>query len=169
MFLRWLLSRTFALLLPLTVIATVYLYLYPVFNGCAFPLPQSTSRSSEQQLYHNSVINTLLQHLGVSTSDSNSQPAIFRLLVLADPQLEGDTSLPLPEYELYPRIQTHWRAIQEAIGNASTSPLLDEDVLSNITTGLQQTQMRTRRAGVRTAHPNSHGQTHAQNAPSAPR
>ncbi|KAJ5406479.1 hypothetical protein N7465_007763 [Penicillium sp. CMV-2018d] len=137
MSLRWLLSRTFALLLPLTVTATVYLYLYPVFNGCAFPLPQSVSQSNEKQLYHNSVINTLFQHLGVSTSDSNSQPAIFRLLVLADPQLEGDSSLPFPEYELYPRVQTHWRAIQEAIGNASTSPLLNEDVLSNITTGLQ--------------------------------
>ncbi|CAI7581623.1 unnamed protein product [Penicillium glandicola] len=125
---RWLLSRTFALLLPLTVTATVYLYLYPVFNGCAFPLPQSTFQS---------MINTLLQHLGVSTSDTNSQPAIFRLLVLADPQLEGDSSLPFPEYELYPRMQTHWRAIQEAIGSASTSPLLNENVLSNITTGLQ--------------------------------
>ncbi|KGO39038.1 hypothetical protein PEX1_093250 [Penicillium expansum] len=137
MSLRWLLSRTFALLLPLTVTATIYLYLYPVFNGCAFPLPQSVSQASEKQLYHNSVINTLFQHLGVSPSDSNSQPAIFRLLVLADPQLEGDTSLPFPEYELYPRMQTHWCAIQEAIGNASTSPLLNEDVLSNITTGLR--------------------------------
>ncbi|KAJ5846555.1 hypothetical protein N7534_010224 [Penicillium rubens] len=137
MSLRWLLSRTFAHLLPITVIATVYLYLYPVLNGCAFPLPQSVSHSSEKQLYRNSVINTLFQHLGVSTSDTNGQPAIFRLLVLADPQLEGDSSLPFPEYELYPRMQTHWRAVQEAIGNSSTSPLLNEDVLSNITTGLQ--------------------------------
>ncbi|OQE07513.1 hypothetical protein PENVUL_c013G02490 [Penicillium vulpinum] len=150
---RWLLCRTFALLLPLTVTVTVYLYLYPVFNGCAFPLPQSASRSTEKHIYQNPLINTLFQHLGVSTSDTNSQPAIFRLLVLADPQLEGDSSLPFPEYELYPRIQTHWRAVQEAIGNSSTSPLLNEDVLSNITTGLKTLAIedipRTFKAGLK--------------------
>ncbi|KAJ5468371.1 hypothetical protein N7475_006123 [Penicillium sp. IBT 31633x] len=137
MFPRWLLSRILALLFPLAVTATVYLYLYPIFNGCAFPLPQSVPQTSEKRsLGNNAVINTALQHLGVSTSEA-SQPAIFRLLVLADPQLEGDTSLPFPEYELFPRIQTHWRAVEEAIGNATTLPMLNQDVLSNITTGLR--------------------------------
>jgi hypothetical protein len=153
MFLRWLLSRTLAILLPLTVTATVYLYFYPVFNGCAFPLPRSHASESEpkssiRQFHQNAVLNTFLQHLGISpsTPDSTTEPAIFRLLVLADPQLEGDTSLPFPEYELYPRIQTHWRAIQEAIGNATTTTpktpfaqaLLNETVLSNITTSLRE-------------------------------
>ncbi|CAG7991804.1 unnamed protein product [Penicillium olsonii] len=149
MFLHWLLLRTFALLTPFAVIATVYLYLYPIFNGCAFPLPQSqVSHSSAHNtlgsLNRNAVLNTLSQHLGISALEADNQPAIFRLLVLADPQLEGDTSLPFPEYELYPRMQTHWAAIQEAIGNASVSSqtlpfltLLNDDVLSNMTTGLR--------------------------------
>ncbi|KAJ5774318.1 hypothetical protein N7457_009214 [Penicillium paradoxum] len=137
MFPRRLLARILALLLPLAVTATVYLYLYPVFKGCAFPLPQSISQQSEKKsLGNNAVTNTLLQHLGVSTAEA-SQPAIFRLLVLADPQLEGDTSLPFPEYELYPRMQTHWRAVQEAIGNSTVFPPLDGNVLANITTGLR--------------------------------
>lgn len=149
MFLRWLLSRTFALLIPFAVTATVYLYLYPVLNGCAFPLPQTrVSNSSGHDtlgpLHRNAVLNTLTQHFGISALEPDNQPAIFRLLVLADPQLEGDTSLPFPEYELYPRMRTHWLAVQEAIGNASTSSqtspfltLLNDDVLSNITTGLR--------------------------------
>jgi hypothetical protein len=137
MFLRGLLSRILALLLPLAVTATVYLYLYPVLKGCAFPLPQSDSQSnSKQSLGTNAVINTLLQHLNISTTET-PQPAIFRLLVLADPQLEGDTSLPFPEYDLYPRLQFHWRTIQNSISNSTTPPLLNAEVLSNITTSLQ--------------------------------
>ncbi|CAG8314445.1 unnamed protein product [Penicillium salamii] len=149
MFLRWLLSRTFALLIPFAVTATVYLYLYPVLNGCAFPLPQtrvsnSSGHDTLRPLHRNAVLNTLTQHLGISALETDNQPAIFRLLVLADPQLEGDTSLPFPEYELYPRMHTHWLAVQKAFGNASTSSqtspfltLLNDDVLSNITTGLR--------------------------------
>jgi hypothetical protein len=144
MFLQRLLSRTFALLLPFAVTATVYLYFYPVFKGCAFPLPQSHSQTGLQSWkpHHNAFINTLFQHLRIApnpAADTQSQAAIFRLLVLADPQLEGDTSLPFPEYELYPRIQTHWRTIQEALGNSSTpsSSLLNDTVLSTITTALQ--------------------------------
>ncbi|KAJ5340947.1 hypothetical protein N7541_010071 [Penicillium brevicompactum] len=149
MFLHWLLSRIFALLIPFAVTATVYLYLYPVFNGCAFPQPHTQALQSDgtqflRSLHGNPVINTLFQHLGVPALEADSQPAIFRLLVLADPQLEGDTSLPFPEYELYPRMQTHWRAVQESIGNASISSqtppflsLLNDHVRSNITTGLR--------------------------------
>jgi hypothetical protein len=85
--------------------------------------------------HHNAVINTFYQHLGIApAADAESQPAIFRLLVLADPQLEGDTSLPFPEYELYPRIRTHWRIIQEAISNSST---ITDTLLSTTTTAFQ--------------------------------
>lgn len=148
MSLRSLLARILALLVPLALSSVVYLYLYPVFNGCAFPLPKfqsSTTNSSSTlgSLERNAVVNTLLQHLRLrpSTSAADTEPAIFRLLVLADPQLEGDTSLPLPEWELVPRMRSHWRAVQEALDNASASTpavrlLLDQDVLSNITTGL---------------------------------
>lgn len=147
MSLRSLLARILAHLLPLALAATVYLYLYPVFNGCAFPLPRSQLAKSEshsrlQSLEQNAVLNTLLQHLRPSESTADTEPAIFRLLVLADPQLEGDTSLPLPEWELVPRMRLHWRKFQEALGNASAttpSPLsfLDPDVLSSVTTGLR--------------------------------
>ncbi|KAJ5986254.1 hypothetical protein N7451_010619 [Penicillium sp. IBT 35674x] len=145
MSLRSLLARILAILLPLSAAATIYLYLYPVFNGCAFPLPRTQvtkagAPSVLEKLQQNAVTNTLLQHL-LPDSETNNQPAIFRLLVLADPQLEGDTSLPFPEFELVPRMRTHWRAVQEAIGNVSTTTplplsLLNTNVLSNITTGL---------------------------------
>lgn len=146
MSLRSLLARILALLAPLTLSAVVYLYLYPVFNGCAFPLPKSqssntTSDSILKSLERNAVVNTFLQHLRPSIA-ADTEPAIFRLLVLADPQLEGDTSLPLPEWELVPRMRSHWRAVQEALDNASATTstmrsLLDQHVLSNITTGLR--------------------------------
>ncbi|KAH6651665.1 putative polarized growth protein [Truncatella angustata] len=70
-------------LIPFAVILTTYLYLYPVFLGCAFPLPDSQPASAAFQ-------STLRQHIG------NGQPnlAPFRLLALGDPQIEGDTSLP---------------------------------------------------------------------------
>ncbi|KAJ5130972.1 uncharacterized protein N7515_007011 [Penicillium bovifimosum] len=134
MFLRGLLSRLLALLLPLAVTATVYLYLYPVFKGCAFPLPPDTQSNTKQSPGTNAVINTLLQHLNIPTTEG-PEPAIFRLLVLADPQLEGDTSLPFPEYDLYPRLQHHWRTVQDSISNSTT--LLNTEVLSTITTSLQ--------------------------------
>ncbi|KAJ5667228.1 hypothetical protein N7507_003092 [Penicillium longicatenatum] len=142
MSLRSLFARILAILLPLSTAATIYLYLYPVFNGCAFPLPRAEVTRTEnpsvlEKLQQNAVTNTLLQHL--LPDSSNNQPAIFRLLVLADPQLEGDTSLPFPEYELIPRIRTHYRAVQEAMGNSTTPlplSLLNTEVVSNITTGL---------------------------------
>ncbi|KAJ5888335.1 hypothetical protein N7495_008376 [Penicillium taxi] len=142
MSLRQLLARILAVLLPLSITTTVYLYLYPVFNSCAFPLPQTAIKASEEnsflaKIQHNAVANTLLQHIRDSDSTVHKQPAIFRLLVLADPQLEGDTSLPSPDYELLPRMRSHWRAVQEAAGNLTTPALLNEDVLSNVTSGLQ--------------------------------
>ena len=141
MSLRSLLGRLLALLLPLSTAATIYLYLYPVFNGCAFPLPGSQPSAEHAtalgKLHQHPLTNTALQHLHIS--DPTSEPAIFRLLVLADPQLEGDTSLPFPEFELVPRIRKHWSAINQAITDVSSTPglpLLHADVLSNITTGL---------------------------------
>lgn len=139
------LSRILALLFPLALSATVYLYLYPVLNGCAFPLPRPNpsikgERSILESLQQNAVANTFLQHLGAD-SVTDTQPAIFRLLVLADPQLEGDTSLPLPEWKLAARARKHWKAVQEAVEDSSTETpfprsLLNAEVLSNFTTGL---------------------------------
>lgn len=146
MSLRSLLARILALLLPLSITAAVYLYLYPVVNGCAFPLPRihttnTDSTSLLAKLHQNAAANTLLQHLRAPDSAADNQPATFRLLVLADPQLEGDTSLPLPEWQLIPRIRAHWRAIQDAVRNASSSTLaprslLNHDVVTKISTAL---------------------------------
>ncbi|KAL5003844.1 hypothetical protein BDV10DRAFT_4241 [Aspergillus recurvatus] len=101
---RWLLLRLLLGLLSLAVTTTVYLYLYPVFSGCAYPLPLNRSNASPPP---SAFIHTLKTHL-TPRSSSDQDPAIFRLLVLADPQLEGDSSLPRPENELGARIQKHW-------------------------------------------------------------
>ncbi|KAJ9294653.1 hypothetical protein DTO271G3_6573 [Paecilomyces variotii] len=116
MFLRTLLSRILVILLPLSIASTIYLYLYPVFHGCAFPLPSRDVRQSS-----NGFVNTLLQHI-VPDHATTEPPAVFRLLVLADPQLEGDSSLPDPEDEFVPRLIRHWDTIkQAAVGNVSDS------------------------------------------------
>lgn len=78
-----LLRNVLRVLVPLAVAFTVYLYLYPVFLGCAFPLADSKPAPAAFQ-------SILQQHLG-------NEPvgvAPFRLLALGDPQLEGDTSIP---------------------------------------------------------------------------
>ncbi|KAL4875955.1 hypothetical protein BJY04DRAFT_210952 [Aspergillus karnatakaensis] len=134
MSLRYLLSRLLSGLLPLALTTTVYLYLYPIFSGCAFPLPQSNSRDASS--HPSAFLHTLRHHL---TSQSQTPPetdaAIFRLLVLADPQLEGDSSLPRPENELPARLQKHWDDILASIGNA-TYPV-HADVLNTISTASQ--------------------------------
>jgi ethanolamine phosphate phosphodiesterase len=56
--------RVLLTLIPLCLLSTTYLYLYPAFHQCHFP------------------------------STSNGAVAPFRLLAFGDPQLEGDTSLP---------------------------------------------------------------------------
>lgn len=64
--------RLLHFLIPLSILSTTYLYLYPAFHGCHFPSP------------------------------GRGQVAPFRLLAFGDPQLEGDTSLPkLPSGDLF--------------------------------------------------------------------
>lgn len=88
MFLLSLSRHALPWLLPLSLFLTTYLYLYPVFNLCAFPASsQATSFTSP------GFLNTLRCH----TKSSAYEPSLnapFRLLALGDPQLEGDTSLP---------------------------------------------------------------------------
>lgn len=97
------------LLVPLSVVLTVYLYFYPVFLTCAFPLPPPESSSNSSNGMAAAFFQTAKLHLpfsnskaspprtgGDSDSDSTSslRVAPFRLLALGDPQLEGDTSIP---------------------------------------------------------------------------
>jgi hypothetical protein len=70
-----LLFRIALLLLPIALLGTTWLYLYPVFHDCGFPTPPSQAI------------------------------APFRLLSLGDPQLEGDSSLPDPNALVFPSIE----------------------------------------------------------------
>jgi hypothetical protein len=82
----------FFLLIPLSLISTAYLYLYPLFYLCAFPTPTPESSAPT-----NAYLTTLLSHspfasyIPASVSASTLPP--FRLLAIGDPQLEGSSSL----------------------------------------------------------------------------
>lgn len=126
MFLRRVLQRILAILLPLSVASTLYLYFYPIVQQCAFPIPPTTKnneRESSSTLAANGVINTLFQHFVAPDSQHNihPEPAIFRLLVLADPQIEGDSALPRPEDEFGSRLRRHWARIQSVLFDKTTT------------------------------------------------
>ena len=72
-------SRVLLLLSCFCIISTYYLYHYPYFHRCAF-LPKI----------------------------NGEELAPFRLLVFADPQLEGDTSLPSPNEPYFPALSTYF-------------------------------------------------------------
>lgn len=107
-FLRNGLRLVFSVSLVLSLLLTVYLYLYPAFLSCAFPLPRSSTSGS-----HNggngrlsAFLETAKLHLPftdptatIPDKDASGhitplRIAPFRLLALGDPQLEGDTSIP---------------------------------------------------------------------------
>jgi hypothetical protein len=93
------LRLAFHVSLVLSLLLTVYLYLYPAFLTCAFPLPRGSGRLP-------AFLETVKLHLPFADSptatlaqdaDGHITPlriAPFRLLALGDPQLEGDTSIP---------------------------------------------------------------------------
>jgi hypothetical protein len=76
-----------AFLLPLCLLSTTWLYLYPLFHGCGFPVPEPSP------------------HAINDTAGRLPSSAPFRLLALGDPQLEGDTSLPDPNAAAFPALQ----------------------------------------------------------------
>ena len=86
-------------LLPLAVFCTIYLYLYPLFHGCAFPVTAATGAAAQH---------ALAQHW---PSVAPHRVAPFRLLVLADPQLEGDSSLPDPKNGFFQKLAGHRKSI----------------------------------------------------------
>lgn len=91
-----------ALLLPVALVGTTWLYLYPLFHGCAFPQPSNTS---------------------LPLLDAR---APFRLLALGDPQLEGDSSLPDPHAPVFPSLQN----VVDDIKNANFDPPDVRDIVS---------------------------------------
>lgn len=114
MSLRTLTRFLVTILSPLALLSTIYLYLYPVFqNGCAFPV---TSTGSAPAPAAAARLDAFAQHWPFSSISSpppdgqkqrQHQRAPFRLLVLADPQLEGDSSLPDPEDGFLRRLARH--------------------------------------------------------------
>ncbi|KAI1812572.1 hypothetical protein GGS20DRAFT_557192 [Poronia punctata] len=85
-------------ILPVVAVAcTLHLYYYPYIQGCAFPLPPSATNASEP------VTNSTDLDGRIKTRPT---PAPFRLLTLADPQLEGDTSIPI--YGRSPIFHLEW-------------------------------------------------------------
>jgi len=88
------------ILVPLSLILSSYLYLYPIFHLCAFPSPEDDASSA--------YLNTL-QHHTPFPSRNTSKVAPFRLLALGDPQLEGDSSIPDIEAATFPNFFKFWR------------------------------------------------------------
>lgn len=86
--------RLLVCVFPLSLIATAYLYLYPVFHGCAFPFQDLSPTTTFR--------NTIRQH--IIHRDSIDRGAPFRLLALGDPQLEGDSSLLDPRNGYFPSV-----------------------------------------------------------------
>lgn len=81
----------FLFLLPIATLSSTYLYLYPTVHNCSFPT-QPERRDN------------------VKTYPAQHPP--FRLLVLGDPQIEGDSSLFHPKNGFYPSLTTLWPDIR---------------------------------------------------------
>ncbi|KAK0353657.1 hypothetical protein LTR59_007203 [Friedmanniomyces endolithicus] len=81
----------FRFLLPPTLIALTYVYLYPFLQQCSFALAKRAE--------------TVCHFDGSDpTAAAPAEIAPFRLLAFADPQLEGDTSLPDPQAAWLPSL-----------------------------------------------------------------
>lgn len=93
--LRWLTS----IIVSLAVLSSTYLYLYPFWFGCAFPSTTSSTYHGFRQI--------IARHAGYVPAPNDTTIAPFRILILADPQLEGDSSLPDPEDALSSRLNAH--------------------------------------------------------------
>lgn len=87
------------LLVPLAIACTVYLYLYPVFSGCAFPVESRDPKEAFDK--------TKKLHWPYAPSQEEPpQLAPFRLLALGDPQLEGETSVPIAYLGVLPHLKS---------------------------------------------------------------
>ena len=90
------------ILVPLAVASTTYLYLYPLFHSCAFPLPPPHEADPNAAL-----LDAASRH--VPLIDATAPRAPFRLLALGDPQLEGDTSIPNKYLGVLPHLKSLYR------------------------------------------------------------
>ncbi|KAH8905669.1 hypothetical protein BR93DRAFT_928257 [Coniochaeta sp. PMI_546] len=95
--------RLLRVLVPLSVVLTIYLYLFPLIQRCAFPLPlpDNSSVASGPVAFQE----TAKLHWPIH---AKNQPVLapFRLLALGDPQLEGDTSIPNARGKSFPHLSS---------------------------------------------------------------
>ena len=107
------------LLVSVAFCSTLYLYLYPLFHGCVFPAVNGSTATAWSS--------TLGRHLPRSF-ESNTKTELtapFRLLALADPQLEGDSSLPKPEDAFVPKLTRHWERLSKTRAQKILSSAVD--------------------------------------------
>ncbi|KAL1837599.1 hypothetical protein VTJ49DRAFT_3617 [Mycothermus thermophilus] len=116
-----LLGRGLRLLFPIAFALTLYVYFYPLFRSCAFPLPSSTDPSIADTP-RAAFLETAKLHLRAAADasaipnltstlfpGSNRTLAPFRLLALGDPQLEGSSSIPTDRLGVFPHLQSLYR------------------------------------------------------------
>jgi hypothetical protein len=118
-------------------IANTWLYLYPVWQSCVFPSRDGHVTTAFQE--------TISQHISSTPYLPSPLLAPFRLLVLADPQLEGDSSLPDPEDALSHKIYTHWHRLtgDEGRGNLTVvGEVIEELLMVDIPTVLGEVRKR---------------------------
>ncbi|PNP86067.1 hypothetical protein FNYG_01123 [Fusarium nygamai] len=92
------------LLVPLSIAFTIYLYIFPIVQGCAFPVE---SRDS-QEAYD---LTKKFHWPSKPTADDHAKLAPFRLLALGDPQLEGDTSIITNYLGTFPHVQSVFKHV----------------------------------------------------------
>lgn len=112
-----LLRHALRVLVPVSLLLTVYLYLYPVFQTCGFPLPSDGQGAGQSRSDGGSSLGPFIEtaklHIpflrsspGNATHAKPSRLAPFRLLALGDPQLEGDTSIPNAHSASFPHLNS---------------------------------------------------------------
>ena len=120
-------------LFPLAFTSTTYLYLYPVFKGCVFPTQDGLLTTAYLQT---------LRHRGFLGPSSEAEDyltrivAPFRLLVLADPQLEGDSSLPDPDDPTFPRLNLRWGELKTQSSDSQT--WISREVWEKVVEGVRE-------------------------------
>jgi len=140
MYIHSLTSLLARILLPVAFCLTTYLYFYPIFHSCIFPSKDGSIVTAFRR--------ALNQHAGsVWNQTSSAEPSIppFRLLTLADPQLEGDSSLPDPENGFFPKLERHWSRLKSSAGvdlSGTLIQVLPELALEDIPDALQALRKR---------------------------
>ncbi|KAL0475543.1 hypothetical protein QR685DRAFT_513052 [Neurospora intermedia] len=125
------LRKGLRIFLPISLALTIYLYFFPFFGKCAFPLPPVQHNAPADTGYH-AFLETVKLHLSlpsvpVDETDPTSTPTVtpsrplapFRLLALGDPQLEGDTSIPTEYLGVFPHVKSLFRHLTFQTSHAS--------------------------------------------------